>query len=171
VHGATTHSRETNHSHRQRKPTSAARIGPSTTELTPFGRGTETGKEVFEEASAPSSRCSGKAAASIAREVMPEFRSGPEHERRIQLEKIDTEAFKDRYGNLAVNGAPEKPTIAAAGRQVFPRWPNPTRSAEKICSVFDLFVERNAASVAKATGRTSLFLRSTRHSSEAVPSS
>jgi hypothetical protein len=110
---------------------------------------------------------------------MPEFRSGPEHDAgkagvmsgAIQLEEIDTEAFKDRYGKLAVNVAPAKPTIAAVGQQFFPRWRNPTRSAEKICSVFDLFVERNAASVAKATGRTSLFLRSTRHLSEAIPSS
>jgi hypothetical protein len=54
---------------------------------------------------------------------MPEFRSGPEHDAwkvgvmsgAIQLEEIDTEAFKDRYGKLAVNAAPANPTIAAAG--------------------------------------------------------
>jgi hypothetical protein len=33
----------------------------------------------------------------------------------IQLEEIDTEAFTDRYGKLAVNVAPSKSTIAAAG--------------------------------------------------------
>jgi hypothetical protein len=33
----------------------------------------------------------------------------------IQLEEIDTEAFKDRYGKLAVTVAPTKPTVAAAG--------------------------------------------------------
>jgi len=32
----------------------------------------------------------------------------------IQLEEIDTEAFTDRYGKLAVKVTP-KPTIAAAG--------------------------------------------------------
>jgi hypothetical protein len=32
----------------------------------------------------------------------------------IQLEEIDTEAFTDRYGKLAVSVAP-KPTIAPAG--------------------------------------------------------
>jgi hypothetical protein len=54
---------------------------------------------------------------------MPEFRSGPEHDAgkvgvvsgAIQLEEIDIEAFKDRYGKLAVNVAPAKLTIAAAG--------------------------------------------------------
>ena len=42
---------------------------------------------------------------------MPEFRDDPEHEvwkagvmsGAIQLEEIDTEAFTDRYGKLAVN--------------------------------------------------------------------
>jgi len=46
----------------------------------------------------------------FARDVMPEFRSDPEHEAwkaavmsgAIQLEEIDTEAFTDRYGKLAV---------------------------------------------------------------------
>jgi hypothetical protein len=59
----------------------------------------------------------------FAREVMPEFRVDPEHEEwkagvmrgAIKLEEIDTEAFKDRDGKLAVNVAPPKPTIAAAG--------------------------------------------------------
>ena len=59
----------------------------------------------------------------FAREVMPEFRADPEHDAwkagvmsgAIQLEEIDTEAFKDRYGKLAVNVAPPKPTVAAAG--------------------------------------------------------
>src|SRR5882672_1139860 len=59
----------------------------------------------------------------FGKEVMPEFRTDPEHEAwkagvmsgAIQLEEIDTEAFKDRYGKLAVNVAPPKPTVAAAG--------------------------------------------------------
>src|SRR5437868_14959690 len=50
----------------------------------------------------------------LAKEVMPEFKSDPEHEEwkqgvmsgAIQLEEIDTEAFRDRYGKLAVNVAP-----------------------------------------------------------------
>jgi hypothetical protein len=54
---------------------------------------------------------------------MPEFREDPEHEAwkrgvmsgAIQLEEIDTEAFMDRYGKLAVNVAPAKPVIAATG--------------------------------------------------------
>jgi hypothetical protein len=58
----------------------------------------------------------------FAREVMPEFKTDPEHDAwkagvmsgAIQLEEIDTEAFTDRYGKLAVNVTP-KPTIAAAG--------------------------------------------------------
>ncbi len=53
---------------------------------------------------------------------MPEFKTDPEHDAwkagvmsgAIQLEEIDTEAFTDRYGKLAVNVTP-KPTIAAAG--------------------------------------------------------
>jgi len=53
--------------------------------------------------------------------VMPEFRRDPEHEAwkagvmsgAIKLEEIDTEAFKDRYGKLAVSVA--KPPVAAAG--------------------------------------------------------
>ncbi|MEA2921470.1 MAG: hypothetical protein QOF07_1433 [Bradyrhizobium sp.] len=59
----------------------------------------------------------------FAREVMPEFQTDPEHEAwkagvmsgAIQLEEIDTEAFRDRYGKLAVNVAPPQPTVAAAG--------------------------------------------------------
>jgi hypothetical protein len=31
----------------------------------------------------------------------------------IELEEIDTEAFSDRYGKLAMNIAPAKPTVAA----------------------------------------------------------
>jgi len=58
----------------------------------------------------------------FASEVMPEFKTDPEHEAwkagvmsgAIKLEEIDTEAFTDRYGKLAVNVTP-KPTIAAAG--------------------------------------------------------
>jgi len=50
----------------------------------------------------------------FAKEVMPEFQNDPEHDAwkkgvmsgAIQLEEIDTEAFKDRYGKLAVNVAP-----------------------------------------------------------------
>jgi hypothetical protein len=53
---------------------------------------------------------------------MPEFRADPEHDAwkagvmsgAIQLEEIDTEAFTDRYGKLAVSVAP-KPSVAAAG--------------------------------------------------------
>ncbi|MBR1281019.1 LLM class flavin-dependent oxidoreductase [Bradyrhizobium sp. AUGA SZCCT0177] len=58
----------------------------------------------------------------FAKEVMPEFQHDPEHEAwkagvmsgAIQLEEIDTEAFKDRYGKLAVSVAPT-PKVAAAG--------------------------------------------------------
>ncbi len=58
----------------------------------------------------------------FAREVMPEFKTDPEHDAwkagvmsgAIQLEEIDTEAFTDRYGKLAVNVTP-KPSVAAAG--------------------------------------------------------
>jgi hypothetical protein len=54
--------------------------------------------------------------------VMPEFRADPEHDAwkagvmsgAIQLEEIDTEAFTDRYGKLAVTVVPE-PSVAAAG--------------------------------------------------------
>ena len=57
----------------------------------------------------------------FAKEVMPEFENDPEHEAwkagvmsgAIQLEEIDTEAFSDRYGKLAVDVA--KPAVAAAG--------------------------------------------------------
>jgi len=57
----------------------------------------------------------------FANEVMPEFQSDPEHEAwkkavmsgAIKLEEIDTQAFMDRYGKLAVNVAPAK--VAAAG--------------------------------------------------------
>jgi hypothetical protein len=57
----------------------------------------------------------------FAREVMPEFKHDPEHEGwkagvmsgAIQLEEINTEAFNDRYGKLAVSVA--KPAVAAAG--------------------------------------------------------
>jgi alkanesulfonate monooxygenase SsuD/methylene tetrahydromethanopterin reductase-like flavin-dependent oxidoreductase (luciferase family) len=56
----------------------------------------------------------------FAKEVMPEFQNDPEHDAwkkgvmsgAIQLEEIDTEAFKDRYGKLAVNVAPT-PKVAA----------------------------------------------------------
>jgi hypothetical protein len=59
----------------------------------------------------------------FAKEVMPEFRDDPEHDAwkagvmsgNIKLEEIDTEAFKDRYGKLAVNVAPAKPAVTAAG--------------------------------------------------------
>jgi hypothetical protein len=33
----------------------------------------------------------------------------------IQLEEIDTDAFTDRYGKLAVSVVPAKPAVAAAG--------------------------------------------------------
>jgi hypothetical protein len=57
----------------------------------------------------------------FAKEVMPEFRSDPEHDAwkagvmsgAIQLEEIDTEAFTDRYGKLAVNVGPPKAAVAA----------------------------------------------------------
>ena len=59
----------------------------------------------------------------FAREVMPEFRKDREHEAwkagvmsgAIQLEEIDTEAFRDRYGKLAVSVAPASPAAAAVG--------------------------------------------------------
>ena len=51
----------------------------------------------------------------FSKEVMPEFKHDPEHEAwkkgvlngSIQLEEIDTEAFKDRYGKLAVSVVPK----------------------------------------------------------------
>ena len=54
---------------------------------------------------------------------MPEFRADPEHDAwkkgvmsgAIELEEIDTEAFRDRYGKLAVSVAASKPAAAAAG--------------------------------------------------------
>ena len=57
----------------------------------------------------------------FSREVLPEFREDPEHDAwkqgvmsgAIKLEEIDTAAFTDRYGKLAVNVAPAK--AAAAG--------------------------------------------------------
>jgi hypothetical protein len=60
----------------------------------------------------------------FAKEVMPEFRSDPEHEQwkndvmsgALQLEEIDTQAFTDRYGAKAMmNVVPSKPSVAAAG--------------------------------------------------------
>jgi hypothetical protein len=59
----------------------------------------------------------------FAKEVMPEFRVDPEHDAwkagvmsgAIKLEEIDTEAFRDRYGKLAVSIVPPKPTAAVAG--------------------------------------------------------
>jgi hypothetical protein len=53
---------------------------------------------------------------------MPEFREDPEHDAwkagvmsgAIQLEEIDTEAFRDRYGKLAVTVAPAKANVAAS---------------------------------------------------------
>ena len=50
----------------------------------------------------------------FGKEVMPEFQHDPEHDAwkagvmsgAIKLEEIDTEAFKDRYGKLAVSVAP-----------------------------------------------------------------
>ena len=56
----------------------------------------------------------------FGKEVMPEFQHDPEHEAwkrgvldgSIQLEEIDTQAFSDRYGKLAVNVGPK---TAAAG--------------------------------------------------------
>jgi hypothetical protein len=54
---------------------------------------------------------------------MPEFRADPEHDAwkagvmggAIKLEEIDTQAFTDRYGKLAVNVTPPKPSVAATG--------------------------------------------------------
>jgi hypothetical protein len=34
---------------------------------------------------------------------------------KIKLEEIDTQAFTDRYGKLAVNVAPPRPSVAATG--------------------------------------------------------
>src|SRR5258708_20799241 len=72
----------------------------------------------------------------FAKEVMPEFQNDPEHEAwkkgvmsgAIQLEEIDTEAFTDRYGKLAVNVAPSKPTVAAAG-EILSSLPGLTRQS------------------------------------------
>jgi hypothetical protein len=59
----------------------------------------------------------------FGREVMPEFQNDPAQEAwkqgvmrgEIKLEEIDTEAFTDRYGKLAINVAPAKAAAAAAG--------------------------------------------------------
>ena len=59
----------------------------------------------------------------FASEVLPEFRDDPEHDAwkagvmsgAIQLEEIDTEAFTDRYGKLAVSVTPAKSASAAVG--------------------------------------------------------
>ncbi len=59
----------------------------------------------------------------FAKEVMPEFKSDPEHEAwkrgvmngDIELEEIDTKAFTDRYGKHAFNVAPQPPKLAASG--------------------------------------------------------
>ncbi|MBV9986021.1 MAG: LLM class flavin-dependent oxidoreductase, partial [Bradyrhizobium sp.] len=56
----------------------------------------------------------------FAREVLPEFEHDPEHDawkaavmsRDIRLEEIDTAAFTDRYGKLAINVAPAAKTAA-----------------------------------------------------------
>ena len=66
----------------------------------------------------------------FAKEVMPEFQTDPEHEAwkagvmsgAIQLEEIDTEAFTDRYGKLAVSVAP-KPNERRRDDDVLPRTP------------------------------------------------
>ena len=58
----------------------------------------------------------------FGKEVMPEFQHDPEHDAwkagvmsgAIKLEEIDTDAFKDRYGKLAVSVAPAA-KVAAAG--------------------------------------------------------
>jgi hypothetical protein len=58
----------------------------------------------------------------FAKEVMPEFQRDPEHDiwkarvmdGSIQLEEIDTAAFTDRYGKLALNIASAKGASAAA---------------------------------------------------------
>ena len=52
---------------------------------------------------------------------MPEFQNDPAQEAwkqgvmsgEIKLEEIDTEAFKDRYGKLAVSVAPSAKVVAA----------------------------------------------------------
>jgi hypothetical protein len=52
----------------------------------------------------------------FAKEVMPEFKHDPAHQEwkkgvmsgEIELEEIDTAAFTDRYGKLAVNVQPQK---------------------------------------------------------------
>ncbi|MGA9299708.1 MAG: LLM class flavin-dependent oxidoreductase, partial [Bradyrhizobium sp.] len=58
----------------------------------------------------------------FGREVMPEFQHDPEHDAwkaavmdgSIQLEEIETAAFTDRYGKLALNIGTAKPAAAAA---------------------------------------------------------
>src|SRR6202522_2900759 len=58
----------------------------------------------------------------FAEEVMPEFQHDGEHDAwkagvmngAIQLEEIDTAAFTDRYGKLAISVAPQKAASAAA---------------------------------------------------------
>jgi len=58
----------------------------------------------------------------FAKEVMPEFQRDPEHDiwkaavmdGSIQLEEIDTAAFTDRYGKLALNVAVPKQAPTAA---------------------------------------------------------
>jgi alkanesulfonate monooxygenase SsuD/methylene tetrahydromethanopterin reductase-like flavin-dependent oxidoreductase (luciferase family) len=56
----------------------------------------------------------------FGKEVMPEFQNDPEHDAwkagvmsgAIKLEEIDTDAFKDRYGKLAVSVAPTQKVAA-----------------------------------------------------------
>ena len=75
----------------------------------------------------------------FAKEVMPEFQHDPEHEAwkagvmsgAIQLEEIDTEAFKDRYGKLAVSVAPTRKSrrdSGFGGRNAAGGHPMPARS-------------------------------------------
>jgi hypothetical protein len=106
---AATHGSKTNHSRAQRKPAfrraelTEAGLGPVADALRDSHEHICDSLELF------------------ACEVMPEFRDDPEHDAwkagvmsgAIQLEEIDTEAFRDRFGKLAVNVT--KRPVAAAG--------------------------------------------------------
>src|SRR5436305_633028 len=106
----------------------------SITELTPFGRDMETIAKklrrfrsshvdqviLLNQAGKNTHEHICESLELFGKEVMPEFQNDPEHDAwkkgvmsgAIQLEEIDTEAFKDRYGKLAVSVSPA-PKVAA----------------------------------------------------------
>src|SRR5262249_34981688 len=73
----------------------------------------------------------------FAKDVMPEFQHDPAHDEwkrgvmsgAIQLEEIDTAAFTDRYGKLAVSVAPKKAAAGGRGEGAHPPREGEGRSA------------------------------------------